>query len=418
VPFPERAVEARRMSVYKYEGRTAGGETKKGTVEAKDQNAARAQLREMRIQTTSLEEASAWSRSINIPMPAFLKPSIKTRDLVIFTRQFATMIDSGLPLVQALDILGSQSENLALRDQVKVIKEKVESGSTFADALKSFPETFDDLFVNLVAAGEVGGMLDTILNRLAAYLEKSQKLMRQIKGALTYPVIVIIVASIVMAILLLKVVPTFEDMFSDFGAALPAPTLIVLGLSKWLQANGLYVVVGIIVALYALRRFYRTPPGKLAIDKLSLQLPVLGDLLLKVAVARFTRTLSTMISSGVPILEALNICARTAGNRVIEDAIGRVATSISEGRTISEPLAESKVFPQMVCQMISVGEATGALDTMLGKIADFYDDEVDVAVEALTSAMEPAIMAFLGVGVGGLVIAMYMPMFEMAGHIE
>ena len=406
------------MAVFKYEGRTATGEAKKGTVEAKDQNAARSQLREMRIQATSLEESNAWAKSINIPMPAFLKPSIKVRDLVIFTRQFATMIDSGLPLVQALEILGSQSENPALRDQIKVIKEKVESGSTFADALKSFPDTFDDLFVNLVAAGEVGGMLDTILNRLAAYLEKNQKLMRQIKGALTYPVIVIVISAIVMAILLLKVVPTFEDMFSDFGATLPAPTLFVLAMSKWLQANGVYVLVGLGVGGWALRRFYKTPPGKLVVDRLLLQAPVLGDLLLKVAVARFTRTLSTMISSGVPILEALAICARTAGNRVVEDAIGSVSVSISEGRTIAEPLAESKVFPAMVCQMISVGEATGALDTMLGKIADFYDDEVDVAVEALTSAMEPAIMAFLGVGVGGLVIAMYMPMFEMAGHVE
>ncbi len=406
------------MAVFKYEGRTASGEAKKGTVEAKDQNAARSQLREMRIQATSLEESNAWAKSVSIPMPAFLKPSIKVRDLVIFTRQFATMIDSGLPLVQALEILGSQSENPALRDQIKVIKEKVESGSTFADALKTFPDTFDDLFVNLVAAGEVGGMLDTILNRLAAYLEKNQKLMRQIKGALTYPVIVIVISAIVMAILLLKVVPTFEDMFADFGATLPAPTMFVLAMSKWLQANGVFVLVGLVVGGWAIRRFYRTPPGKLVIDKLLLQAPVLGDLLLKVAVARFTRTLSTMISSGVPILEALGICARTAGNRVIEDAIGSVSVSISEGRTIAEPLAESKVFPAMVCQMISVGEATGALDTMLGKIADFYDDEVDVAVEALTSAMEPAIMAFLGVGVGGLVIAMYMPMFEMAGHVE
>jgi len=406
------------MAVFKYEGRTAGGDAKKGTIEAKDQNAARAQLREMRIQATSLEEAAAWQRELNIPLPAFLKPSIKTRDLVIFTRQFATMIDSGLPLVQALEILGSQSENPAMRDQLKVIKERVESGTTFADALKSFPDTFDDLFVNLVAAGEVGGMLDTIMTRLAVYLEKNQRLVRQIKGALTYPVIVCVVALIVMAILLLKVVPTFEDMFADFGASLPAPTLIVLALSKWLQANGLYVLVGIVIGGWLIRRWYKTPSGKLILDRLSLQAPILGDLLTKVAVARFTRTLSTMISSGVPILEALNICARTAGNRVLEDAIGKVATSISEGRTIAEPLAESKVFPQMVCQMISVGEATGALDTMLGKIADFYDEEVDVAVEALTSAMEPMIMAFLGVGVGGLVIAMYMPMFEMTGHIN
>lgn len=404
------------MAVFRYEGRTPSGEARKGTVEARDQASARAQLRDLRIQPTTLEENTGWSRSIELP--AMFKAGVKTRDLVIFTRQFATMIDSGLPLVRALEILCEQSENAALRTQLKVIKGKVESGSTFADALKSYPETFDDLFVNLVAAGEVGGMLDTILNRLAAYLEKNQKLIRQIRGALTYPTIVVIVAGLVMAILLLKVVPTFEDMFSDFGAALPAPTMFVLALSKWLQANGLILVGAMALGGFAIRRSYKTPQGKLAIDRILLKVPVLGDLLLKVAVARFTRTLSTMISSGVPILEALNICARTAGNRVIENAIGAVSVSISEGRTIAEPLSESKVFPQMVCQMISVGEATGALDTMLGKIADFYDDEVDVAVEALTAAMEPAIMAFLGVGVGGLVIAMYMPMFEMAAHVE
>jgi type IV pilus assembly protein PilC len=241
--------------------------------------------------------------------------------------------------------------------------------------------------------------------------------MRQIKGAMTYPVIVIIVAGLVVTLLLLKVVPTFEDMFADFGASLPAPTLIVLGISKWLQANFVYAGVGIAVSIWATRRFYKTPGGRLIMDRIALKLPIFGDLLTKVAVARFTRTLSTMLSSGVPILEALAICARTAGNRVIENAIAKVTVSISEGRTISEPLAEAKVFPQMVCQMISVGEATGALDTMLGKIADFYDEEVDTSVEALTAMMEPLIMAFLGVVIGGLVIAMYMPIFEMAGHV-
>ncbi len=406
------------MAVFKYEGRTASGEAKKGVVEAADQNAARVRLREMRIQATTLEQSkSALDFQFNIKTPNFLKPSVGIRDLVIFTRQFATMIDSGLPLVQCLDIQATQAENPTLRDQLKIVKEKVESGSTFGEALRTFPGTFDDLYVNLVAAGEVGGMLDSIMTRLAAYLEKNQKLMRQVKGAMMYPIIVLVVAGAVVALLLLKVVPTFEDMFADFGAALPAPTLIVLGLSKWLQANFIYVAVGLVVAFVAFKRFYATVRGKLLIDGILLKLPIFGELLTKVAVARFCRTLGTMISSGVPILEALGICGRTAGNKVIEGAIERVAVSISEGRTISEPLMEAKVFPQMVCQMISVGEATGALDTMLTKVADFYDDEVDTAVEGLTSMLEPMIMAFLGVVIGGLVIAMYMPIFEMAGNV-
>jgi type IV pilus assembly protein PilC len=406
------------MAVFKYEGRTATGEAKKGVLEASDQTAARQRLREMRIQASTLTESkSAFDIQLNFKTPNFLKPGVKLRDLVIFSRQFATMIDSGLPLVQCLEIQSTQAENPTMRDQLKVVKEKVESGSTFADALKTFPDTFDDLYVNLIAAGEVGGMLDTIMNRLAAYLEKNQKLIRQVKGAMTYPVIVMGVAFIVVTILLLKVVPTFEDMFADFGAALPAPTLIVMGLSKWLQANIIYLVAGIAISIFSIARFYRTQRGKLLLDNLLLHLPVFGELLTKVAVARFTRTLGTMVSSGVPILEALGICGRTAGNKVIENAINKVAISISEGRTISEPLMEAKVFPQMVCQMISVGEATGALDTMLTKIADFYDEEVDQAVEGLTAMLEPMIMAFLGIVIGGLVIAMYMPIFEMAGHV-
>ena len=404
------------MAMFKYEGRAQNGESRSGTVEAKDQAAARVSLQKQRITANSIVEAKGASREFKLP--AFFDPSITTRDLVIFTRQFATMIDSGLPLVQCLEILSSQAENPTLRNQLKVIKDKVESGSTFAEALKTYPKTFDDLFVNLVAAGEVGGMLDTIMNRLAQYLEKSQKLMRQVKGALTYPIIVIIVMIIVTAILLLKVVPTFEGMFSDFGAQLPAPTLIVLALSKWLQNNFFYAIAGIALVVYGVGRWYRTASGRLILDKFMLALPVFGDVLKKVAVARFCRTLSTMLSSGVPIIEALGICGRTAGNVVIENAISAVTLSISEGRTIAEPLTESKVFPQMVCQMISVGEATGALDTMLGKIADFYDDEVDVAVESLTAMMEPMIMALMGIVVGGLVIAMYMPIFEMASHIN
>lgn len=349
--------------------------------------------------------------------PDFFLPKVQTRDLVIFTRQFATMIDSGLPLVQCLDIQSKQAENLTLRAQLVTIKEKVESGSTFGEALKTYPNTFDDLFVNLVAAGEVGGMLDSIMTRLAAYLEKNAKLIRQVKGAMSYPIVVMVVASVVISLLLVKVVPQFESMFSGMGASLPAPTLIVLALSKFLQAYIVFIVMGIAAVIFAIQKFYTTEGGKRTIDKILLALPVFGDLLKKVAVARFCRTLGTMISSGVPILEALAICSRTAGNKIIELAIQKAAQSISEGRTIAEPLTESKVFPQMVCQMISVGETTGALDTMLTKIADFYEEETDQAVAALTSMMEPMIMAFLGVVVGGLVIAMYMPIFEMAAHV-
>lgn len=404
------------MAMFKYEYRTAAGETRNGQIEAPDQNSAKQRLREMKISPTSINESKG-GISLNMPMPDFLKPSVSNKDLVIFTRQFATMIDSGLPLVQCLDILSKQTENPTLRSQLLTVKEKVESGSTFGDALKGYPDSFDDLYVNLVAAGEVGGMLDTIMNRLAAYLEKNDKLVRQVKGAMTYPIVVMVVATIVVAILLLKVVPQFEGMFADFGAALPAPTLFVISISKFLQSYFMIIVVAIGVIIYGTQRFYKTEVGRRTLDKIMLVLPVFGDLLRKVAVARFCRTLGTMISSGVPILEALGICSRTAGNRVIELAIQKASQSIAEGRTIADPLMESKIFPQMVCQMISVGETTGALDTMLTKIADFYEDETDQAVEALTSMMEPMIMAFLGVVVGGLVIAMYMPIFEMAAHV-
>ena len=403
------------MPKFAYEGRTAGGEVKKGKIEASDQNAARAQLRKMNINPTALKAAGGVE--INIPMPAFLKPKVTTKDLVLFTRQFATMIDSGLPLVQCLDIQAKQAANPTFREELSSIKESVESGTTFADALKRFPSTFDDLYRNMIAAGEVGGILDTILNRLAVYLEKADKLKRQIKGALMYPLITILVSIVVVAILLLKVVPTFETMFADFGGALPAPTQFVIDLSKWLQANFVIIIIGTIAALFALRTTYRHKKGRVLIDTISLKMPVFGDLLTKVAVARFCRTLGTMISSGVPILEALDICGRTAGNKVIEIAIGKVRESISEGRSISEPLLETGVFPDMVCQMINVGEATGALDVMLNKVADFYEDEVDQSVETLTSMLEPMVMVFLGVVIGGLVIAMYMPIFSMASAV-
>jgi type IV pilus assembly protein PilC len=407
------------MPVFAYEGRTSGGEVRKGEVEAADTDSARSRLRQMQIQATSVKPKAAggMSAAIKLPQFDFMKPKVGTKDLVIFVRQFATMIDSGLPLVQCLDIQSKQASNPTFREQLTDIKGQVESGSTFADALKKYPTTFDTLFCNMIAAGEVGGILDTILNRLAAYLEKADRLKRQVKGAMMYPIIVVVVASIVVTVLLLKVVPTFEEMFSEIGSALPAPTQFVIDLSKWLQANFVFIIVGGAVGSFALKRFYGTARGEVLLDGLMLKLPVFGVLLQRVAVARFCRTLGTMISSGVPILEALDICARTAGNKVIENAVNKVRDGISEGRTISEPLTEAKVFPEMVCQMISVGEATGALDVMLNKVADFYDEEVDQAVENMTSMMEPIIIVVLGVVIGGLVIAMYMPIFSMASAV-
>ncbi len=399
------------MPTFAYEGKTASGEVKKGKLEALDANAARTQLRRMNINPTTVKESKGLNDIV------LFAPKVTTKDLVVFTRQFATMIDSGLPLVQCLDIQAKQAENPTFRSELSAIKESVESGSTFADALKRFPDTFDDLYQNMVAAGEVGGILDTILNRLATYLEKADKLKRQIKGALMYPIITVVVAGVVVTVLLLFVVPTFERMFADMGAELPQLTQFVITLSEWIQANWLYAIMGIAGSIWSIRFFYRTERGNVLIDKLLLKLPVVGDLLTKVSVARFCRTLGTMLASGVSILEALDICSRTAGNKTIEHAIINVRSAISEGRNIADPLAESKVFPDMVCQMISVGEATGALDVMLNKVADFYEDEVDQAVDSLTAMIEPMIMVFLGVIIGGLVIAMYLPIFTMASNI-
>ncbi|HJN73768.1 MAG TPA: type II secretion system F family protein [Myxococcota bacterium] len=409
------------MPVFAYEGRGATGEVKKGSIEAADLEAARARLRLMKIQPTTVTQKKGLAAlsfgggSINI---GFLKPKVKTKDLVIFTRQFATMIDSGLPLVQCLDIQSKQAGNPALREQLTEVKAAVEAGTTFADALKKYPDTFDPLFRNLVAAGEIGGILDTILNRLATFLEKNEKLKRKVKGAMTYPLIVFSVAILVTAVLLLKVVPTFEQMFMEFGSSLPAPTQFVVDLSYFLRDSWYFFLAGIFIAIFGFRFTYKQPRGRLVIDALLLRLPVFGDLIRKVAVARFCRTLGTMVSSGVPILDGLEICAKTAGNQIIENAVLKARQSISEGRTIAEPIAEAKVFPEMVCQMISVGENTGALDIMLGKIADFYDDEVDQSVENLTAMMEPLIMVFLGIVVGGFVVAMYLPIFSMAESIQ
>jgi type IV pilus assembly protein PilC len=399
------------MPTFAYEGKTSTGDVKKGKIDASDASAARSQLRKMNINPTSVKE------STGISLGGMFKPKVGTKDLVIFTRQFATMIDSGLPLVQCLDIQSKQAENPTFRTELSAIKDSVESGSTFADALKRFPNTFDEWYQNMIAAGEVGGILDTILNRLAVYLEKADKLKRQIKGALMYPIITVLVAGAVVTVLLVFVVPTFQTMFADMGAALPGLTQMVIDLSNWLQTYWIILFGGIAITLYSLRAYYRTDSGNVVLDKVMLKLPVFGDLLTKVAVARFCRTLGTMLSSGVSILEALDICGRTSGNKVIEFAIVDVRKAISEGRNISDPLMEARVFPDMVCQMISVGEATGALDVMLNKVADFYEDEVDQAVEALTSLLEPLIMVFLGIIIGGLVIAMYLPIFTMASNV-
>ncbi|AJF06045.1 type II secretion system F family protein [Geoalkalibacter subterraneus] len=403
------------MAKFAWEGKTRAGQVQKGEMEGPNQAAVSATLRRQGIMPSNIKErGKGLDRDLKIPG---MEPKVTTKDLVVFTRQFATMIDAGLPLVQCLDILGRQQDNKTFKKMLVQVKEDVEAGSTFADALKKHPKAFDELYVNLVAAGEVGGILDTILNRLAAYIEKALKLKKQIKGAMTYPATVVGIAFVVIAVILVFVIPTFEQMFADFGGALPAPTQFVINLSNFVQDYILAIIGGIIISIFAFKRIYRTQKGRAKIDDWALKLPIFGPLIRKAAVAKFTRTLGTMISSGVPILDGLDIVAKTAGNKTVEKAIYKVRQSISEGKTIAEPLEQSGVFPPMVCQMIAVGEQSGAIDTMLNKIADFYDDEVDDAVSALTSMLEPLLMLFLGTTVGGLVIAMYLPIFKLAGTV-
>jgi type IV pilus assembly protein PilC len=402
------------MPVYIWKGRTRQGTIKKGEVEAVNEAAVMAQLRAQMLLPVSVK---AKSKDVT-EFLKFLKPGIKIRDLVIFTRQFATMIDAGLPLVQCLQILGDQQSNATFKVIIKEIKADVEQGSTFADALRKHPKPFDALYVNLVAAGEVGGILDTILNRLAVYLEKADALRRKVKGAMVYPTTVLVVAVGVVILMLVKIIPTFERMFADFGGELPGPTQVVVDMSHFMQqwlVPFLAAVVLAVVGFFQARK--RSPKFRRRTDALALRLPVFGPLLRKVAVARFTRTLGTMIASGVPILDGLDIVARTSGNMIIEEALNDVRAAIAEGKTIAEPLAESDVFPGMVVQMIAVGEETGAMETMLSKIADFYDDEVDAAVEALTAMLEPIMMVGLGGTVGGMLIAMYLPIFKIADTI-
>lgn len=404
------------MPKFNWEARNRSGQPQKGVMEADNISLVEAQLKRFGFTNISIKgEGKGFGKELKIP--GFGAKKVETKDLVVFTRQFATMIDSGLPLVQCLDILSSQQENKTFKDVLIKVKESVESGSTFADSLAKHPKVFDQLYVNLVAAGEVGGILDTILNRLAAYIEKAMKLKKQVKGAMVYPTTIISIAIIVVGVILVFVIPTFAKMFADFGSDLPAPTKFVIALSNFFKKYIIVMIAAFIGLKYALGKYYETPVGRKNIDSLALKAPIAGPLIRKVSVAKFTRTLGTMISSGVPIMDGLEIVAKTAGNKIVEEAIYKVRQSISEGKTIAEPLAESGVFPPMVVQMIAVGEATGAMDTMLNKIADFYDDEVDDAVSALTSMMEPLLMVVLGTTVGGLVVAMYLPIFKLAGAV-
>jgi type IV pilus assembly protein PilC len=402
------------MPVYEWKGKTKKGVIQKGEIEANNEDAVTLQLRRMQITPIKVKQKSK-DLFENV---AFLQPKVTEKDIVVFARQFSTMIDAGLPLVQCLEILHSQQENKTFKTTLKMIKDDVEGGSTFAEALGKFPKIFDELFINMIAAGEAGGILDVILNRLANYMEKAMKLKKQVKGAFTYPIIVLVVAAIVVAVIMVFVIPVFEEMFEGFGSALPVPTQAVVAMSNFIRQYILHMIGAVVLFGIALKKFYNTEKGRLLIDRLLLALPVFGPLLKKVAVSKFTRTLGTMLSSGVSILEGLKIVAKTAGNKIVEGAVFDVRLAISEGQTIAGPLAACGVFPSMVVQMIAVGESTGALDAMLGKIADFYDDEVDAAVSNLTAMIEPFMMVFLGVVVGGLIVAMYLPIFKMAGAIS
>ncbi|MGH7771296.1 MAG: type II secretion system F family protein [Candidatus Binatia bacterium] len=401
------------MPVFVWEGRTAQGMVLKGELEASSQEAVFAHLRSRRISPIPArvrEKGKGLERELTIPG---FGGKIKPYDVMIFTRQFATMIDAGLPIVQGLDILSQQTENKLFKSTIRTIKEDVEGGLTLADALKKHPKAFDDLYVNMVAAGEVGGVLNTILNRIALFIEKANKLKKKVKGAMIYPCTIIVVAVGVVSVLLLYVIPVFAELYGGMGKALPAPTQITINISNWFRAYFLYLVGILAAIIVAIRMYYKTEQGKFTIDGFLLRLPVVGDLLRKVAVARFSQNMSILLSSGVPILDGLAITARTAGNKVVEKAVMDARVSISQGKTVAEPLAESKIFPPMVCQMVNIGENTGALDAMLKKVGEFYEEEVDNAVANLTALMEPMIMVVLGVILGGLVISMYLPIFQM-----
>jgi type IV pilus assembly protein PilC len=402
------------MPIYLWNAKTRSGDKKKGELEAVSVDAVAMHLKNMGLSPGKVKEKP---KDISEYLP-FLAPKVTIHNLVVFTRQFAVMVDAGLPLVQCLGILAEQQDNITFKNILRQVKSDVESGSTFAESLAKHPKAFDDLFVNLIAAGEVGGILDTILNRLAVQLEKAEKLRKQLKGAMVYPATVSVIAIACIVLLLVKVIPVFEQMFADFGGTLPAPTQMVINLSNWLQANLMYLLAAVFVVVTAFGQARaRSLPFRFKTDQLAINLPVFGNIIKKVAVARFTRTLGTMISSGVPILDGLDIVAKTAGNMVIEKELQETRASISEGKTIAEPLQSSKVFPGMMVQMVQVGEETGSMEVMLNKIADFYDDEVDAAVAGLTAMLEPIMMVFMGGSIGTILIAMYLPIFTIADTI-
>lgn len=398
------------MPVYIWKGKNQAGEKRKGEIEAPDQAAALAQIKRLRMTDLVIKEKPK-DVFENI---ALFKPKVTGKDIVIFTRQLSTMIDAGLPLVQGLEILEKQQSNPTFKKVLGTIRSDVEAGSTLADSMRKHPKVFDNLFTNMIEAGETGGILDTILSRLAIFMEKAMALKKKIKGAMTYPTVCLAISILILAVILIFVVPVFKTMFEGFGHSLPLPTQIVVNLSNIVKNYFIYILILFFIISFVIKKIYNTEKGRLTIDRGMLKAPVFGMLFRKVAVAKFTRTLSTMLSSGVPILEALQVVAKTSGNKVIEGAVFRVADSIAEGRPIAEPLEESGVFPNMVVQMISVGESVGALDAMLEKIADFYDEEVDQAVENLTAMIEPFMMVFLGGLIGGIVVAMYLPIFKLS----
>jgi type IV pilus assembly protein PilC len=400
------------MPAYVWKGKTSDGKAVSGERVADSKEAVTALLRRDRILVSSVKE-----KGREIALPRF-GGGVPSKDLAIFTRQFSVMIDAGLPLVQCLEILGSQQENKTFAKVLQQTRMDVEGGASLADAMRKHPKVFDDLFTNMIAAGEAGGILDTILKRLATYIEKNVKLKAQVKGALVYPVAVLSIAGIVIAVILWKVIPTFAAMFAGLNAELPLPTRFVIALSNWFVRLLPFLVIGGVLAVFAFRRYYATHGGRRVIDRMILKAPILGVLMQKIAVARFCRTLSTLISSGVPILDGLEITARTAGNAIIEDAIMQVRKGVESGLTVAQPLKESGVFPPMVVQMIGVGEQTGALDAMLSKIADFYEEEVDQAVANLLTLLEPVMILFLGVTVGGIIIAMYLPLFDLISKLS